>query len=209
MLIAGAGGLAAQLFDDLIAMNATDIVFWSETKTKYPCIEENFKILQSDQEVIEHFRIVSRSFAVGIWDIDNRRRLTEKFKSLGGELASFITPFCYLSSYTTIGTGSIVLQKVSSEPGVSIGQNCIVNKRANFGHGCTVSSFCSIGPYAIVSADVEMGENCYVGMGAIILPKVKIGNNAIVSAGAVVTKNVAESAVVSGVPARVRFIKKL
>ncbi len=208
MLIVGAGGLAAQLFDELLALKAQDIVFWSEEETKYQCIKENFKIINTDEEVVDYFNNNSTAFVTGIWDIMNRKRLTEKFLNLGGELTTYMSPFHYLSSYTTVGNGSIIMHKASSESGVSIGENCIINKRANFGHGCSISAYCSIGPYSIVASDVEIGENCYVGMGAIIQPKVKIGNNVVLSAGAVVTKNIPDNAVLAGVPAKIRFIKK-
>lgn len=50
---------------------------------------------------------------------------------------------------------------------------------------------------------VEIGDYVFVGPRAIILPGVKIRKGAIVAAGAVVTKDVAENAIVGGVPAHV------
>ncbi len=132
MLIAGAGGLAAQLFDDLICMNTKNYIFWSETETTYQCLKDNFKILNNDKQVTEFFSHESKLFVVGIWDIVQRKRLIEKFKKLGGELTTFISPQCYFSSYTTVKKGSIIMHKASSEPDVIIGENCIINKRANF-----------------------------------------------------------------------------
>jgi sugar O-acyltransferase (sialic acid O-acetyltransferase NeuD family) len=207
MLIVGAGGLACQLLDDLITTKA-DIVFWSETETKYSFIKKHFKILSTDAEVVKYFGTVTSQFVVGIWDIEARKRLTEKFIKLGGKLTSFVTPFNYLSLYTTVSNGCVIMNKVSSEPDVFIGEQCILNRRANFGHGCVIGAFCSIGPYSILASDVEMSEGCFVGMGAIVQPKVKIGKNVIISAGAVVTKNIQNNAVVAGVPAQVRFFRK-
>lgn len=53
-----------------------------------------------------------------------------------------------------------------------------------------------------VSAPVEVGDYVFIGPRAIILPGVKIGRGAVVAGGAVVTKDVAEFAIVGGVPAR-------
>lgn len=208
MLIVGAGGLAAQLIDDILAANIKDIVFWSEVETEYPCIRDNFDVIGEDEGVINYFSNYSSEFVVGIWDIKERKRLTERFLRLGGKLTSFITPYSYLSSYTEVGNGSIVLQKAGSEPGVIIGSQCILNKRCNFGHGGVVSDFCSIGPYSIVASNCFLGESTFIGMGAIIQPKVRIGKHVIISAGAVVTRNIPDFAVVSGNPATIRFFRK-
>lgn len=51
-------------------------------------------------------------------------------------------------------------------------------------------------------AAVTLMDGCWVGIGAVILPGVTIGRNAVVAANAVVTKNVADGAVVGGIPAR-------
>ncbi len=56
--------------------------------------------------------------------------------------------------------------------------------------------------HAIV-APVEIGDYAFVGPRAIILPGVKIGRGAVVGAAAVVTKDVADFAIVGGIPAKV------
>jgi acetyltransferase-like isoleucine patch superfamily enzyme len=49
---------------------------------------------------------------------------------------------------------------------------------------------------------VEIGDYVFVGPRAIILPGIKIGKGAVIAAGAVVTKDVADFAIVGGVPAK-------
>lgn len=209
MLVVGAGGLAAQLFDDLVASNAQDVVFWSETETKFSFIKERYKLIGTDQEVTDYLENISRSFILCVGDVQNRKNMAKKFKELGGRITTFITPFCDISPYgTSIGNGTLVLNKVNMEAGVTIGEECLINKRSYYGHECTVKSYCEIGPTAIISAECEIGEGCLIGIGAIILPRVKIGNNVIVAAGAVVTKNIQDNAVVAGVPAKLRYLKK-
>ena len=55
--------------------------------------------------------------------------------------------------------------------------------------------------FKAISAPVEIGDFVFIGPRAIILPGVKIGKGAVVAAGAVVTKDVADFAIVGGVPA--------
>jgi acetyltransferase-like isoleucine patch superfamily enzyme len=52
-------------------------------------------------------------------------------------------------------------------------------------------------------SSVTIGDYVFVGPRAIILPGVRVGRGAVVGAGAVVTKDVADFAIVGGVPAKV------
>lgn len=49
---------------------------------------------------------------------------------------------------------------------------------------------------------VTIGNNVWIGSNAVILPGVTIGDNAVIAAGAVVSRDVGESMLVGGVPAR-------
>ncbi|MBU1053736.1 MAG: acyltransferase [Proteobacteria bacterium] len=58
----------------------------------------------------------------------------------------------------------------------------------------------------ISASPIKIGDNVWIGINATILKGVNIGNGAVIAAGALVTKDVPESCLVAGVPARV--IKK-
>ncbi len=60
-----------------------------------------------------------------------------------------------------------------------------------------------------IEAPIEISDYVFIGPRVIILPGVKIGKGAVVAAGAVVTKDVAEFAIVGGVPAQVIGERKL
>ncbi len=54
----------------------------------------------------------------------------------------------------------------------------------------------------IVGKGIRVKSGAWIGAGAIVLDGVTVGRNAVVGAGAVVTEDVADGAVVTGVPAR-------
>lgn len=196
--------MAAQLFHDLVAMHAQEIVFWSEVDTKYQFIKDRYPIIQTDAEVADYFSTVSRSFILCIGNHEHRRAMAARFTALGGVLTTYISPYCTVSPYeTTVGTGATILSHVIIEPCVTIGEGCLLNKTSNVGHGCIIEPYCEIAPGVILTGEVEVGENAFIGTGAIVLPKVKIGRNAVIAAGTVVRKDVPDNALVSGVPGNI------
>jgi len=57
--------------------------------------------------------------------------------------------------------------------------------------------------FEAISAPVEIGDYVFIGPRVIIMPGVKIGRGSVVAGGAVVTKDVADFAIVGGVPTKV------
>lgn len=95
-----------------------------------------------------------------------------------------------------------------------INQGCILDARAGITIGNSVSISHRVvlmtGSHDINSPDfkykglpIKIGDYAFVGVNATILQGVTIGKGAVVCAGAVVNKDVPDSAVVAGVPAKI------
>ena len=95
-----------------------------------------------------------------------------------------------------------------------IGPVCI-GHHVNLAQGITVTALNHnfadtnrrIDEQGISTKPVVIGDDVWIGANAVILPGVTIGRHVVVAAGAVVTKDVPDSCVVAGVPAKV--VKKL
>jgi acetyltransferase-like isoleucine patch superfamily enzyme len=106
-----------------------------------------------------------------------------------------------------IGAKSVLGQEctLSCYQHISIGRDCIIADRVmmiDFDHG-TAEVERPIRAQGIYKRDVRVGHNVWIGYGASVLRGVTVGDHAVIGTSAVVTRDVADDAVVGGVPARV------
>jgi len=91
--------------------------------------------------------------------------------------------------------------KFQDQGGVSIGDDCLIGHNtvlATLNHDLDPAKRADLHPAPIV-----IGRNVWIGANVTILPGVTIGDNAVIAAASVVTKDVPDSTIVVGSPARV------
>ncbi len=109
------------------------------------------------------------------------------------------------------------------EGSIEIGADVVLSRGVHVASfaGVTIGAGAMIGEYASIrdashrrvpgqairhsghdSAPIKIGRNAWIGRAVIVLPGVTIGDGAVVGANAVVSHDVAEGALVAGVPAR-------
>ncbi len=107
-----------------------------------------------------------------------------------------------LSPSSVINEGTVVMANVVINADTIIGKHSIINTSSSIDHDCIIGDFVHIAPGATLCGGVQVGEGTLIGAGAVILPGIKIGSWSTIGAGSVVTKDVADSTVVGGNPAR-------
>lgn len=88
---------------------------------------------------------------------------------------------------------------------ITIEDNVLIAPKVSLlteGHPTTIED-----RHSLIPKPIHIKKNAWIGANATILPGVTIGENAVVAAGAVVSKDVADNAIVGGVPAK--FIKNI
>jgi sugar O-acyltransferase (sialic acid O-acetyltransferase NeuD family) len=115
-----------------------------------------------------------------------RIKLFNKAIQAGFIMPNIISPNSYVSKYSTIGKGTIVMHNAMINANVTIGDNCIINSKALIEHDCLISEHCHISTNTTINGDVIVKPRCFIGSGAIIKESALIGENSFIKAGSLV-----------------------
>ncbi len=114
--------------------------------------------------------------------------------------AVVIGDYVEIGALCTVVAGA--LENTIIEDFVKIDDHVHIAHNVRIGRGTMITA-CSE-----VSGSVYVGDQCWLGPNSSIIDKAKIGSKAFIGIGSVVTKDVPESAVVAGNPAKILRIKK-
>lgn len=131
-----------------------------------------------------------------------RERLVNKYKFIGYEFATVVSPSAHVSKFAEIGEGTVVQSGVNVSAATTIGRFCKLNTCCNVMHDNSIGDFTTIAPNVVLLGRVKVEYGAYIGANATVLPEIVVEKGAIVGAGSVVTRNVSECATVKGVPAK-------
>lgn len=125
--------------------------------------------------------------------------------------------FSHILGKTRIGNNCVVGQNVMVGPEVNIGSNCKIQNNVSVYKGVTLEDKVFCGPSCVFTniynprsfierknefLSILVKEGATIGANATIICGVTIGKYALIGAGAVVKNNIADYALVVGVPAR-------
>ena len=204
VVIVGAGGLAFELHEAVIAMSETGLpiqhtAFLVERGFAKPSLlgfqvwDEWSKLTSSTAHVV-----------VGIGDIPARKRVAELIADKIGEhrFVSVIHPWSQRGRSVCIKAGSMLLGPMSLTARIEVGKHVLINPGCTIAHDCRVGDFSNLSPGVCLAGNVTIGRECFLGTGAIVGPGITIGDGAVIGAGSVVLKDVAAGQKVFGVPAK-------
>lgn len=210
MLVIGAKGFAKEVLEVLYQLNQLEnLCFYDDVSNDIPNkLYDKFPVLRTTQEASIYFEETSKKFTIGIGNPILRKKIYDKFTSLGGEFTSTISPFAQVGFFgnqiengCNIMTGTIITSDIQIMKGTLINLNCTV------GHDSIIGNFVELSPGVHISGNCKIGDFTVFGTNATMLPKLTVGKNVIVGAGSVVTKNLPDNCVAVGIPAKI--IKEL
>jgi sugar O-acyltransferase (sialic acid O-acetyltransferase NeuD family) len=205
LVIVGAKGFAKEVLEILYQMEFKEkIFFFDDVTPDLPNDLFGYPIFKGIDEVKKYFSDESFDFSIGIGNPHLRKKIFEKFSSIGGKFESTISPFAQIGHFDNfIGEGCNVMTGTVITNSIKLGKGCLINLNCTIGHDSVLGDFVELSPGTHVSGNCEIGELTQIGTNVTILPKIKVGKNAIIGAGSVITKDIPDNVLVVGVPGKI------
>ena len=193
IILIGAGGHATSCIDVIEATNKYKIIGLIDKKKKtYLKIgNKKYKIF-NEKEIFDNKKKFYALICIGSnLLIKKRNILFKKYKKLGFKFPTIISPFSYVSKFSKIKDGTIIMHKAIINSNVKIGSNCIINTKSLIEHDCVIGDNSHIATSANINGHVKIGKNCFIGSNSTLVPSVKIKDNSFIKAGRLIKKNYA------------------
>ena len=189
LILIGGGGHCESCIDVIEKENKYKIIGILDVKEKIGQNVFGYDIIGCDDDIEKYINNgVSFLITVGqIKSANTRIKLFEKIKSKGGQLATIISPRAYVSKYTSIGEGTIIMHDAFVNANAKIANNCIINTKAIIEHDVTVESHCHISTGAIVNGGCIISQGAFIGSNATIVQGLKVESNAFIKASSIYT----------------------
>lgn len=108
---------------------------------------------------------------VAIGDNEKRLNLIQKLSKAGYKIPVIIHPRAWVSNYSTIGEGSVILAGAVVNTNANIGKGCIININSSIDHDSTIEDGVHVCSGAVVRSMCHIGEMSYLGAGSCMKPQ--------------------------------------
>lgn len=192
LILIGAGGHARACIDAIEQEGIYEIAGLIGLAQEVGSKHFGYKVIATDAEIpelVEQYQFALITIGQ-IHSPEHRVRLYARAQDAGFTFPTVIAPTAYVSSHSTIGTGTIVMHGAIVNAGAQVGKNCIINSNSLIEHDAHVADHCHISTGAILNGNSSIGTGSFIGSGAVIKEGVSIGANSLIGMGVNVRHNV-------------------
>jgi UDP-perosamine 4-acetyltransferase len=205
LIILGASGHAKVIIDIFLRRSEYEIVGYL-TKNYQTSEILGVPIIGDDQKLPQLYdQGIDKAF-IAIGDNRLRKLLSNYLQSLGFQFPNAISPTAIIAPSVQLGTGIAIMDGAVIQPDTTIGDQSIINTLASVDHDGKIGDYVHIAPGCHLAGCVTIGEGAFLGVGSNVIPNISIGNWSILGAGSVVVKEIPDSVLAMGVPAKIRKI---
>lgn len=168
IILIGGGGHCHSVIDVIEQENKYEIIGIIDTKENIGKKVLDYEIIACDDDLEELFK-TCKNAVITIGHIKSnitRVKLFAKLKNIGFSLPVIISPLAYVSKYSKIDEGTIVMHHALINTNAKIGKNCIINTKALIEHDCIVEDNCHISTASVLNGGVVLKENTFFGSNA-------------------------------------------
>ncbi len=153
-------------------------------------------------EIEKHFPPTETKMfiAVGYTGMNTLRR--EKYdaaKAKGYELITYVSSGTSLRAKPTIGDNCFILEDITIQPFVHIGNNVTIWSGNHLGHHCRINDNVFITSHVVIAGGTEIGENCFLGVNSTFRDHIRVGARCLVGAGALILQDCEDDGLYPGV----------
>ncbi len=192
IILIGGGGHCKSCIDVIETENLFRIHGILDIKENVGKTIFDYPIIGTDEDiralVLEEFH-----FMITIGHIRSNEIRVKLFKlltKLNALLPVIKSADAYVSSYSSVGRGSIVMHQALVNASATIGENCIINNKALIEHDCEIGNHCHIAPGAILNGNVKVGSGSFIGSGSVITHGISISENNFIKANSLIKENI-------------------
>ncbi|QOP40824.1 NeuD/PglB/VioB family sugar acetyltransferase [Sulfurimonas marina] len=169
IVLIGGGGHCHSVIDVIEQEKKYDIIGIVDQRDNIGKKVLDYEIIGCDDDLDKIFLTSSRA-VITIGHIESnqlRKKLYKKLKAIGFSLPVVISPLAYVSNYSQIGEGTIVMHHALINANVKIGKNCIINTKALIEHDVIIEDNCHISTASVLNGGCQVKENTFYGSNAV------------------------------------------
>lgn len=202
IILIGGGGHCISCIDVIEQTGVYNIIGILDVAEKVGQSVLNYPIIGTDIE-IEKFIKKCPNFLITVGQIKSpstRIAIFNKVKEARGNLPVIISPTAYVSQYSKINEGTIVMHQALVNANVTIGECCIINSKALIEHEVIIGNFCHISTSSCINGQVKVEDRCFIGSNTVVANNKSIISDTVISAGSQVLDHISISGTYIGFP---------
>lgn len=188
LILIGGGGHCRSCIDVIELENKYRIKGIIDIKEKIGQKILNYEVIGSDEDLVALIK-EDYYFFITIGQVksaEKRVSLYEKLSRQNAKIATIISPLAYVSKYSQIGNGSIIMHHSIINANTKVGKNCIINSKALIEHDSVIGDHCHISTATIINGTCVIQNKSFIGSSAVCVQGTTVKENSFIKSNELV-----------------------